>query len=138
MAATTAATALARAVMGRESRTTVRQRRAGIQPRGRVTRADAQASTGRGAVYWCREHPHATPTRIPEKKHTMSQKEPTPQDRQGLQVGDRVQILTNIVKAPVGTIGTIMGFTAGAHHPLVEVVGRGRCLIPALSLVRQD
>ncbi len=138
MAATTAATALARAVMGRESRTTVRQRRAGIQPRGRVTRADAQASTGRCSVYWLIEHPHATPTRIPETIALMVLKEPTPLDRQGLQVGDRVQILTNAVKAPVGLLGTIKGFTAGAHHPLVEVAGRGRCLIPARSLVRQD
>jgi hypothetical protein len=68
----------------------------------------------------------------------MIPKEPTPLDRQGLQVGDRVQILTNVVKAPVGALGTIMGFSAGAHHPLVEIAGRGRCLIPALSLARQD
>jgi hypothetical protein len=68
----------------------------------------------------------------------MSLKALTPLDRQGLQVGDRVQILTNVVKAPVGMLGTIMGFSAGAHHPLVEVVGRGRCLIPARSLVRQE
>jgi H+/Cl- antiporter ClcA len=68
----------------------------------------------------------------------MPSKEPTPRDRQGLHVGDRVQILTNVVKAPVGTLGTIMGFSAGAQHPLVQIAGRGRCLIPALSLRRED
>ncbi len=62
----------------------------------------------------------------------------TPLDRQGLQVGDQVQILANTVKAPVGIVGAIVGFTAGAQHPLVEIAGRGRFLIPALSLVRLD
>jgi hypothetical protein len=67
----------------------------------------------------------------------MSRKDPKPVDRQGLQVGDQVQILPNAVKAPVGIVGTIVGFSAGAQHPLVQIAGRGRFLIPALSLARQ-
>lgn len=61
----------------------------------------------------------------------------TPLDRRGLQVGDRVQILANSVRAPVGAFGVIVGFTTGSHHPLVEVPGRGRLLIPALSLIKR-
>jgi hypothetical protein len=68
----------------------------------------------------------------------MSKKDLTPLDRQGLLVGDRVQTLANPVKAPVGIVGTIVGFSAGSHHPLVQIAGRGRFLIPALSLVRCD
>jgi hypothetical protein len=82
--------------------------------------------------------PLGSTTRIPETSTTMTPKEPTPVDRQGLQIGDRVRIMTNAVKASVGIVGTISGFSTGSQHPLVEVAGRGRCLIPALSLVRQD
>jgi hypothetical protein len=59
-----------------------------------------------------------------------------PLDRQGFQLGDQVVVRANTVKMAVGTVGTIVGFSAIADHPLVEISRRGRFLIPALSLVR--
>ena len=59
-----------------------------------------------------------------------------PLDRQGFQIGDQVVVRANTVKMAVGTVGTIVGFSASSDHPLVEITKRGRFLIPALSLVR--
>lgn len=60
----------------------------------------------------------------------------SPVDRQGLQVGDRVLVLANTVRVPERTIGTIVSFSTGSGHPIVEGAGRGRFLIPSLSLQR--
>lgn len=57
-----------------------------------------------------------------------------PVDRQGLEVGDRVQVLANEVRMPVQTVGTVVAFSTGSGHPIVEIPGRGRFLIPARSL----
>jgi hypothetical protein len=66
----------------------------------------------------------------------MTSHNAAPQDRLGLQIGDQVEVLTNTVKMPIGTVGTIVGFSAGSQHPLVAVTTRGRFLIPACSLAR--
>ncbi len=57
-------------------------------------------------------------------------------DRQGFQIGDQVVVRANTVKMPIGTVGTIVGFSSGSQHPLVEITTRGRFLIPACSLER--
>lgn len=57
-------------------------------------------------------------------------------DRLGLQIGDQVVVRANTVKMPIGTVGTIVGFSSGSQHPLVTVTTRGRFLIPACSLER--
>lgn len=59
-----------------------------------------------------------------------------PLDRQGFQIGDQVVVRAKTVKMAVGTVGTIVGFSSIADHPLVEVSRRGRFLIPAISLLR--
>jgi hypothetical protein len=68
----------------------------------------------------------------------MTSHNAAPLDRMGLQIGDQVQVLANSVKMAVGTVGTIVGFSAGSEHPLVTITTRGRFLIPARSLVRLE
>jgi hypothetical protein len=57
-------------------------------------------------------------------------------EEQPFQTGDVVRVLPNPVKAPVGGIGTIVGFTEMGGHPLVEFATKHRSLIPARCLVR--
>lgn len=66
----------------------------------------------------------------------MTSHHAAPLDRMGLQVGDQVLVRANTVKMAVGTVGTIVGFSATSQHPLVAVAARGRFLIPACSLER--
>ena len=66
----------------------------------------------------------------------MMRRDAAPLDRQGFQIGDQVVVRANTVKMAVGTVGTIVGFSSSADHPLVEISTRDRYLIPALSLVR--
>jgi hypothetical protein len=66
----------------------------------------------------------------------MMTRNAAPLDRQGFQVGDQVVVRANTVKMAVGTVGTIVGFSSGSDHPLVEITTRGRFLIPACSLAR--
>jgi hypothetical protein len=49
-------------------------------------------------------------------------------------IGDTVRVLPNPVKAQVGSIGTVVGFTEMGGHPLVAFAANGRSLIPARCL----
>jgi hypothetical protein len=53
---------------------------------------------------------------------------------QPVAIGDTVRVLPNPVKAPVGSIGTVVGFTEMGGHPLVAFAANGRSLIPARCL----
>ncbi len=66
----------------------------------------------------------------------MTSRDTVVPDSQGFQIGDQVVVRENTVKMPIGTVGTIVGFSSGSQHPLVTVTTRGRFLIPACSLER--
>ena len=51
-------------------------------------------------------------------------------------VGDRVTARVNALTAPAGCCGTVVGFSAGGGHPLVDFDDAGRVLIRAAELGR--
>jgi hypothetical protein len=53
-------------------------------------------------------------------------------------VGDRVTARANEIKVPIGSRGTVMGFSSVGGHPLVDFSGSGLVLIRAEHLERDD